>query len=326
MINEYGHYEELAALASGGYLSEDELSDLQAHSETCADCRNALAEFHELVHFGLPLTESRLHQIVSTTMSRPDRGAPERFLQRASMEGITFSPGVKKLNSSPRWRLSFAAPAVYDLGYGGGVSGTMINFPYDASHLISGPIPFDFTNPAFQHPPFTLVPGIGTVYISAVDPHLQVPFTYEWNVAVQRGFGANQSVSATYVGAHGTNLLREGPVIYPNANYDTSATHNGDWSNYNALQFQFQRRMARGFQALVSYTFSKSTDTASDDTDAGIWTTSLSNVKVASDLSLTVRRARFVRRGDFLADTLAALEQAERRSSAELADRQHRPN
>jgi len=45
MINEYGHYEELAALASGGYLSEDELSDLQAHSETCADCRNALAEF-----------------------------------------------------------------------------------------------------------------------------------------------------------------------------------------------------------------------------------------------------------------------------------------
>ena len=172
----------------------------------------------------------------------------------------------------------------YDLGYGGGVSGTMINFPYDSADLISGPIPFDFTNPAFQPPPFTLVPGIGTLYIDAVDPHLQVPFTYEWNVAVQRGFGANQSVSATYVGAHGKNLLREDTIIYLDTNYDTFATHNGDWSNYNALQLQFQRRMARGFQALVSYTFAKSTDTGSDDTDEGIWTTSLRNVNIASDL------------------------------------------
>ena len=90
-------------------------------------------------------------------------------------------------------------------------------------------------------------------------------------------------MSATYVGAHGDNLLREDTII-STAGYDTFATHNGDWSNYNALQLQFQRRMARGFQALASYTLAKSTDTASDDTDGGIWTTSLSNVKVASDL------------------------------------------
>ena len=91
----------------------------------------------------------------------------------------------------------------YDLGYGGGLAGTMIYFPYGASDLISGPIPFNLSNPAFQPPAFTLVPGKGTAYIDAVDPHLKVPFTYEWNIAVQRGLGANQSVSATYVGAHG---------------------------------------------------------------------------------------------------------------------------
>jgi Carboxypeptidase regulatory-like domain/TonB dependent receptor len=171
----------------------------------------------------------------------------------------------------------------YDLGYGGGLSGTMIWFPYYTADGVSGPIPFNLTNRAFQPPGFTLTPGMGTAYIDAVDPHLKVPFTYEWNVAVQRGLGVNQSVSATYVGAHGDNLLREDTII-STAAYDTFATHNGDWSNYNALQLQFQRRMARGFQALVSYTLAKSTDTASDDTDGGIWTTSLSNVNVASDL------------------------------------------
>ena len=124
---------------------------------------------------------------------------------------------------------------------------------------------------------------MGTAYIDAVDPHLKVPFTYEWNIAVQRGLGANQSVSATYVGAHGANLLREDTIL-STVGYVTFATHNGDWSNYNALQLQFQRRMARGFQALIAYTFGKSTDTASEDTAGGIWTTSLSNVNVASDL------------------------------------------
>ena len=112
MISDHPYYEELAALAAGGHLSEEELTDLQRHSETCAECRNAGEEFRDLVHFCLPLTEPRLHRIVSTTMSRPNPGATERFMQRAAMEGISFSPGVKRLDSSSRWLLGFAAPAV----------------------------------------------------------------------------------------------------------------------------------------------------------------------------------------------------------------------
>jgi hypothetical protein len=112
MTSEHPYYEELAALAAGGYLGEEELSELQRHSETCAECRTAVAEFRELVHFGLPLTESRLHRLAGVTMSRPNPGATERFIQRASMEGITFSRGVNRLDASPRWHLRFAAPAV----------------------------------------------------------------------------------------------------------------------------------------------------------------------------------------------------------------------
>ena len=112
MISDHPYYEELAALAAGGYVSEEELTDLQRHAETCAECRNAGGEFRELVYFCLPLTEPRLHRIVSMTMSRPNAGATERFMQRASMEGITFSSGVRRLDSSRRWLLSFGAPAV----------------------------------------------------------------------------------------------------------------------------------------------------------------------------------------------------------------------
>jgi hypothetical protein len=171
----------------------------------------------------------------------------------------------------------------YDLGYGGNIAGTMVYFPYEAANLIFGPIPFDFTNAAFQAPPFTLVPSSNTAYISAVDPNLKVPFTYEWNAAIQRGLGANQSISATYVGAHGDNLLRGDRIISP-VGYEILTTRNADWSNYNALQLQFQRRMARGLQALASYTFAKSTDTNSDDTEGDASETTLSAINVAADL------------------------------------------
>jgi hypothetical protein len=171
----------------------------------------------------------------------------------------------------------------YDLGYGGNIAGAMVYFPYETANLVFGPIPFDFTNAAFQAPPFTLVPSSSTAYISAVDPNLKVPFTYEWNAAIQRGLGANQSISATYVGAHGDNLLR-GDVIGSSVGYRILTTRNADWSNYNALQLQFQRRMARGLQTLASYTFAKSTDTNSDDTDGNGLTTSLSAINVAADL------------------------------------------
>jgi hypothetical protein len=171
----------------------------------------------------------------------------------------------------------------YDLGYGGNIAGTMVYFPYMAARLVLGPIPFDFSNAAFQAPPFTLVPSSSTAYISAVDPNLKVPFTYEWNAAIQRGLGANQSISATYVGAHGHNLLR-GDVIGSSVGYRTQTTRNADWSTYNALQLQFQRRMTRGLQVLASYTFAKSTDTNSDDTDGNGLTNSLSAINVAADL------------------------------------------
>ena len=108
-MTDHSHYEELAALAAGGHLSEQELTDLQQHAETCSECRNTVAEFHDVVRFGLPLGQSPLRQMINMITSRPDSGARERFIRRASLEGIAFSPGVRKpYFSGPRLSLAAA--------------------------------------------------------------------------------------------------------------------------------------------------------------------------------------------------------------------------
>lgn len=142
-------------------------------------------------------------------------------------------------------------------------------------------MPFDLSNPAFAPPPFTSVPTDQTANLYAVDPNLRQPLVYEWNFAIQRALGPNQSLSFTYVGSHGANLLRE-DVSHnnPTGSPNIYATYNADWSNYNALQLQFRRRMSRGLQVLASYTFAKSLDTD----DCGCTASdSLKNINVARD-------------------------------------------
>jgi hypothetical protein len=103
-------------------------------------------------------------------------------------------------------------------------------------------------------------------------------------VGVERALSPNQSLSVTYVGSHGVNLLREDTIQNnPSGSELVYATYNADWSNYNALQVQFQRRMSRGLQVLASYAFAKSLDTNSSDVCGCTTTNSLQNVNVARD-------------------------------------------
>jgi hypothetical protein len=58
--------------------------------------------------------------------------------------------------------------------------------------------------------------------------------------------------------------------LSPNADFgELREVRNDAESNYHALQLQFQRRLARGLQALGSYTYSHSIDTASVDLPFG---------------------------------------------------------
>ena len=96
------------------------------------------------------------------------------------------------------------------------------------------------------------------------DPHLNVPYALEWNVAVESRLGKPQSLSVSYVGASDKRLLAEEVVTNPNPNYASAdLIGNQGSSNYQALQAEFQRRLSNGLQALISYTWSHSIDTGS---------------------------------------------------------------
>jgi hypothetical protein len=127
-------------------------------------------------------------------------------------------------------------------------------------------VPFNLTNPDFQPIPFSTTVTANTGGIVAADPNLQVPVTLEWNAAFERELGANQRLTATYVGADARRLLREDVIAPEGMNGPSnSAIWNGGYAHFEALQLQLQRRMSHGLQALVSYTLAKSSDVSSSD-------------------------------------------------------------
>ena len=170
----------------------------------------------------------------------------------------------------------------YDLGYGSIANG-FIGFPYSRSSFVSQPgLPFNLSNPAFQLPPISTTITANTLGITAVDPHLQLPFTMQWNAAFEISLGAKQTLSATYVGADGRRLIRQDYIVpqeFLNSGSGGSITaiHNLGYSHYNAFQVQFQRQLSSGFQALVSYNLSKASDLGSED-DGGLVAPSISQI------------------------------------------------
>ena len=96
------------------------------------------------------------------------------------------------------------------------------------------------------------------------DPHLSLPYALEWNIALEESLGKTQSLSLSYIGASNKRMLTSEYITNPNPNYaSASLVGNAGYSDYQALQAQFQRRLQNGLQALVSYTWSHSIDTGS---------------------------------------------------------------
>ena len=150
----------------------------------------------------------------------------------------------------------------YDLGQGslGAVSSF---FPYLNVKTVA-PAPFPLSPQNAAPPALTVNPPVSTIAVA--DPHLKLPRSYQWNVALEQSIGTSQSLSLTYIGAIGRDLLRVTSLFNPNPNFQFVAlTDNTATSDYHALQLEFQRRLSKGLQALASYTFSHSIDSASTD-------------------------------------------------------------
>ena len=152
----------------------------------------------------------------------------------------------------------------YDLGYG-----------FTGSAFSTGVAPFSntlnlssvtYTSPAFQQPvpPFSLTPPFTRVF--AYQPNFKLPYSLQYNVAVEHSFSRDNTVSLSYVGAQGERLGRVETLRATTGNFRRlDLVTNGGESDYNALQAQYQRRLSQGLQVIASYTFAKSLDNVSEE-------------------------------------------------------------
>ena len=127
-----------------------------------------------------------------------------------------------------------------------------------ANPVLGGQFPLPASSAA--PPPISAV----NTDIEALDPNLNLPYTQEWNLALEQSLGGVQSLSASYVGARGRRLLLTESIYEPNPNVaGVNLVGNYGTSDFDALQLQFRRRLSRGLQALASYQWGHSIDTGS---------------------------------------------------------------
>ena len=125
----------------------------------------------------------------------------------------------------------------------------------------SGTFPLD---PASAAPKPIVAANLSSDTLFAFDPNVKLPYTLEWNIAVEQTLGKQQAVSASYLGSVGRRLIQSEFIFLPNPNLGSAILiGNSATSDYNALQLQLQRRLVHGLQALASYSWSHSIDTGS---------------------------------------------------------------
>ena len=155
----------------------------------------------------------------------------------------------------------------YDLG-SGPLGNSSSSFPYQRRKTFSNvlyPLDIIYTTqlPYNQSLPVSL--------IRVAEPNLQLPRVMQWNFGVEQSLGAKQTLTATYVGVAGRRLLRTELLQNPTPYFEqVYVTTNKATSDYHALQLQFQRRLAQGFQAYASYTWAHAIDIASNDSTASL--------------------------------------------------------
>jgi hypothetical protein len=210
-----------------------------------------------------PLTLRGLNEPRSATLAA--RGSALYSTQFAN-----FAPRLGLAYQVPnRWGTVLRAGfgSFYDLGYA--FTGTAFspgNFPYTRSSTFSN---IGLTDARLSNPagPLTIAPPYPRLF--AYSDQYRLPYTLQYSLAVEQPIGDANSFSLSYVGAAGRRLARVESLraqTLQNPSFTrVDFVNNEGYSDYHSMQMQFKRRMKQGVQALLSYTWSKSLDTASDE-------------------------------------------------------------
>ena len=159
----------------------------------------------------------------------------------------------------------------HDVGYGSSFA-AFSGAPYSNTKIITEPETFPLI--ASDSAGGALPPKMPFGMISAADPNLMSPMTYQKSITLERYFGRNQMLSIGYVGTSASRLLRSSMTPSYTAGYDIlNYAVNSSSSNYNGMQTQFRRRLSKGLQTQVSWTWSHALDSSSDGGGGGFGTT-----------------------------------------------------
>ena len=178
-------------------------------------------------------------------------------------------------NVAPRlgaaYRLNKSGSNVVRGGFGlfydlpaGAISNVVILSPNVVSGLPINNVIYPPSNSNVVIPALTTNGPFANVLVA--DRHLKMPYTMQWNLALEHAFDANQVVTISYIGAAGRRLIRQELYFNSSTNFPLLQINRSNASSdYDALQAQYQRRLSRGLQGLASYTWSHSLDNASND-------------------------------------------------------------
>jgi hypothetical protein len=212
--------------------------------------------------FAFGRTANRVAAIsVDRPLSQPDRND---WQPRAGLAWDLFG----NTNTVLRVAWGIYSDRIYQIMFTGNIS----NIPFSVgSSTANSPFLLSAAAP---------VAPVGSVpAITNVDPNLRSPWTHRFNAAVEQRLDANSSVTAAWVGARASDLVRNADVnggggVPTNLRPDTRFGRqrmilNGAESRYDALQVFAKRRFAQGIDVTAAYTLAKSTDNSSTEISFG---------------------------------------------------------
>jgi hypothetical protein len=137
-------------------------------------------------------------------------------------------------------------------------------YPYSATR--TQPISYPLVASQVAPPALAIQTGLTPPYpsfLALFDPDLQLPYTLQWSAGIEQSISKDQALKLSYVGAAARRLGQSSEINLKaiNPNFTTVfLSRSTATSDYHAFQAQFQRRLSRGIQALVSYSWSHALD------------------------------------------------------------------
>ncbi len=255
-------------------------------------------EIHNRQNLWIPGVQSKVMPSAPPGLLYPgDPGVPAGLIPTdkkafAPRVGLAFDP-----TGGGKWLITSAYGIYYEPYYTG--NGGPLQSPISAPPYLQTP-QVNFPNFANPYAGQNLFTGqfAEPMTLLTLAPNLPLPYTQDWNLNIQKSFGANWLAQIGYVGTKGTKLPRfiEGnptefipgldssgnPIsnennvnqrrlysgctltspnncVYASAGLITGAAG----SSYNALETSLRKRFGYGLSFLASYTLSKSIDDVS---------------------------------------------------------------